>query len=319
MKKNLIFILLLSLAFTSYSQKEVTLNINHMLGYAPFTFTTEATNDIGQQFKITRVDYYISGIKLVHDGGTITPITDKVILVKGDNNVAVNLGSFSITDLEGISFSIGVDTPDNNSDPSTKSTDDPLYFQSPSMHWGWSAGYRFVALEGMAGTTTLNKDFQLHGLWNANYFEQTITTSGVSTASSIDINLDADYTQALKGIDVASGPIDHGVNTADLVMLENFRDHVFRVAVPTAIQPNIDLAKMVKVYPIPANDVLNIDLLNNNVQSVKIIDINGKLMKTITLNQRNAINLASFARGTYILRFLDENNAVLGNQNIVTN
>ncbi|MBK7304311.1 MAG: hypothetical protein IPI90_13940 [Saprospiraceae bacterium] len=31
------------------------------------------------------------------------------------------------------------------------SVDSPLAFQDPSMHWGWTSGYRFIALEGMIG------------------------------------------------------------------------------------------------------------------------------------------------------------------------
>jgi hypothetical protein len=149
--KKILFLLISILTFNKiHAQKNVTLIINHKLGANNFAFNTTAQNDLMQNFQITRVDYYISGIKIIHDGGQITPVQD-YILVKGSYSVSEPLGSMNVTNVEGIKFSIGVDSPANNEDPALKLG--PLAFQTPSMHWGWGAGYRFVALEGKVGNT----------------------------------------------------------------------------------------------------------------------------------------------------------------------
>ncbi|MBK9637982.1 MAG: hypothetical protein IPO63_09240 [Bacteroidetes bacterium] len=68
----------------------------------------------------------------------------------------------------------------------------------------------------------------MHSLGNANYFQQTQMAAGVNTGgNNIFINLNADYVQAVKNINVASGPIDHGANATDLTVLQNLRDFVF--------------------------------------------------------------------------------------------
>ena len=70
------------------------------------------------------------------------------------------------------------------------------------MHWGWSSGYRFVALEGKSGTTSANQNLELHGLEDVNYFHLTITTAGTTSGSDKVIELNADYIQALKNINI---------------------------------------------------------------------------------------------------------------------
>jgi hypothetical protein len=52
----------------SSAQKNVVLTVKHMLGSEAFSFNQNASNDIGQTFVISRVDYYMSQFTLIHDG-----------------------------------------------------------------------------------------------------------------------------------------------------------------------------------------------------------------------------------------------------------
>ena len=136
----------LMLAFTcSYGQKEVHLQINQYIGNDPFAIGDEGTNDLGTKFSISRLDYYISSIKLHHDGGTTTNVGDKYILVSNGNTVDELLGEFNIGVLDSITFSVGVDPLYNHGDPTLWPANHPLAPKSPEMQWGWAAGYRFVA------------------------------------------------------------------------------------------------------------------------------------------------------------------------------
>jgi hypothetical protein len=305
MKNITILFTLLFVSLIAQAQKNVTLHISHKLGTAPFTFNETVQNNLSQDFKISRIDYYISGIKIIHDGGMELTLPDHYILAKGAANVTADLGSLNVTNVEGLKFSIGVDSPANNADPALQSPLHPLYFQTPSMHWGWSAGYRFVALEGTSG----NNPFEIHGLWNYNYFEQTVMVAGQANGNDIHIYLDADYTEALKDINVAAGPIDHGVNATDLKLLENFRDHVFKAGTaPTSIARQNTAINFANIYPNPVQDKMNIDLLvdNKHAKSVQVIDLLGKVHYTKALpEQHNVINLSALAKGTYILKFYE--------------
>lgn len=317
MKNIAIIFTLIFASFIANAQKNVTLHITHKLGSAAFALNQTAQNNLSQDFKISRVDYYISGIKIIHDGGMELALPDKYILAKGSAFVTEALGSLNVTNVEGIKFSIGVEAPTNNEDPTQHPEDHPLYPQAPSMHWGWAAGYRFVALEGTTGSNATI--FEMHGMGNSNYFGQTVMVAGENSGNDIDIFLDADYTQALKDINVAAGPIDHGVDATDLKVLENFRDNVFKAGTrPTSVKNQYTATDFAKMYPNPVQNELTIDLLvqNNLAKSVQVIDILGKVHFTTALPvQRNVVDLSALARGTYILKFY-EGKKDMGSQKI---
>jgi hypothetical protein len=80
----------------SYGQKEVHLQINQYIANTPFTIGDTGTNDQGTKFSISRLDYYISSIKLHHDGGMTTNVSYKYIFVTKGKTVDELLGSFNI-------------------------------------------------------------------------------------------------------------------------------------------------------------------------------------------------------------------------------
>jgi hypothetical protein len=318
MKKITIFsFILLALALSSVAQKKVTLTIKHMLGTTPFAFSKTATNNLGQSFNITRVDYYISQITIIHDGGMLTTVPNKYILATGSSNVNEDLGTFAVTNVEGIKFYIGVEAPTNNGDPSLWPSTHPLSPKSPSMHWGWSSGYRFIALEGKAGST-LGTTYEMHGLGNPNYFQQTVMAPGVNSGSNVTINLDADYTQALYGINVASGPIDHGVDATDLDVIKNFRDRVFKpgTGLPTGIK-NIEQPINVTVFPNPSRG--DFQITNNStspITSASVIDITGREVINIDLKNNGSTKFNIDAKGFYILK-LHNGNDIVSTQKLI--
>jgi len=314
MKKTLLCAIALFLfVSSSYAQNDVYLSITHKLGSANFAFSQPAQNNLSQSFVINRVEYYISSIKIIHDGGLETSVPNKYILVNGSSNLNELLGNFSVTNVEGIKFSIGVDASVNNGDPSLYSPSHPLAPKSPSMHWGWSAGYRFVALEGLAGSS-FNTTFQMHGLWNANYFEQTQMATGVVTGNDISINLDADYVEALGGVNIQSGPIDHGTNATDLAVLQNFRDYVFSPSSGSTSVPHLNELTNISIYPIPSSSTIYIDNSESEIKADKviIIDAIGKTVVEQDLHQlANQLQLKT--KGAYTAVLLNDNK-ILGRQ-----
>lgn len=317
-KTTILSFLFLSLALTGNAQKKVSLTIKHLLGATPFAFSTASTNNLGQSFNITRVEYYISQISIIHDGGKLLSVPNKYILANGGANVNEELGTFAVTDVEGINFYIGVETPVNNADPSLWPSAHPLAPKSPSMHWGWVSGYRFIALEGKSGSS-LSTTYEMHGLGNPNYFQQTIMAAGVNSGSNVTINLDADYTQALYDINVASGPIDHGADATDLDVIKNFRDRVFKpgTGLPTSIK-NIESPINVAVYPNPSKGVFQLRMNNNNtrITDAKVVDISGKVVMTIDFKNNQNTEFRISNKGTYIINFYSGNDNVV-NQKVI--
>ncbi len=177
MKKIQFLLSFMLISLIASAQQNVKFNINHKLANSSFAFNQTTSNDLGDNFNFDRFEYYLSEIKLIHDGGQISSVANTWVLVDASQTTSIDLGSFPITSLEGIRFSVGVETPANHNDPSLYSGNHPLSPKSPSMHWGWAAGYRFAAIEGKTGTS-MNQIWQIHALGDANYRTQTVTTSG---------------------------------------------------------------------------------------------------------------------------------------------
>jgi hypothetical protein len=309
--KKLFTTLLLSLSvfLSAPAQKDVYLTVKHMLGNSPFAFNQASTNDLGDNFSITRVDYYMSKFTIIHDGGIETPVNaGTYILAKGNNNVSVNLGNYDVSNVEGIKFYIGVDMPNNQADPTQWVAPSALAPQSPSMHWGWASGYRFVALEGRSGAN-LSTGFEMHGLFNENYFEQTVMATGFMDGDAIYINLDADYTQAIKGVNVTAGPIDHGSNATDLAVLQNFRDFVFfpGSGLPNSFNTIANSTNFI-IYPNPSNGASIIKLETsflNEAFELSVFDVTGRIIQgKTTLSAMNPEIQIDFP-GTYIIELIN--------------
>ena len=288
----------------SFAQKNVILQIDHTLNGQPFSMNTSAQNNIGQSFQFSRVDYYISGIKLIHDGSQIISLPDIYLLINGDTAL-VNLGNHNITVLEGIEFAVGVDSAKNHLDPATYVFGHPLGYQSPSMHWGWSAGYRFAALEGKTGTN-MNINFQLHGLWDSYYFPQIIQTSGVINGNNININLEANMAKALSNINIMAGPIEHGNGGADLTMLENFRDEVFSVSTTTGLHEVQSVNLTLSPNPTNGRVRIHTDYKGSKNLHATLYDITGKTIISRMVRNHETIDLSHLQKGFYFINITDK-------------
>lgn len=305
MKKFYLFSALMFLVSISFGQSNVYLKINHKLGASNFQFSTAASNSGNIPFNVERLQYYVDNITLVHDGGVETLVPNTWLLVDAGTPVNEMLGSFSITNLEGVKFGIGVDAAYNHLDPSSYASSHPLAPKFPSMHWGWAAGYRFVALEGKSGSN-FNQTYEIHALEDQNYFTASITTAGTANGSDLIIELDADYEEALRNIDVSTGLINHGGNGEAITLLQNFRDHVFS---PSGVSTALDEANFSQfnLYPNPA--IANQTIYFSGTTSIEevefvVSDLSGKVIKTIS--STDVLEVSIPTAGIYVVSILDQ-------------
>ncbi|MEZ4805698.1 MAG: MbnP family protein [Bacteroidia bacterium] len=295
------------LCFGAFAQKDVYFTITNKLGNDSFQFNLESSNNLGNKLNISRVDYYVSNFTIIHDTGKQIAVSkDSLILVTGHSNVIYKLGNYNVTNIEGIQFYIGVDSQFNHQDPSNWPVSHPLGPKSPSMNWGWNPGYRFVAMHGNGGDN-LDKGYEIHGLWDYNFFSQTVNTNGLEKNGAIYINLNADYEQALRDIDVSQGLLDHGINATDLKMLQNFRDHVFTEgnSIPTVSIQSQKVDFPVTIYPVPSSGLVNLsfDAEKLNLKELNVFDCTGKLILNYSLLDRNQFEFILENKGLYNLQF----------------
>lgn len=282
MKKGFLLLLLAASFWAASAQNEVMLHLAPRIGSTVFALGASFDHPVGTyKMKYTRFEYYISEIKIVHDGGQIEPCTGLNLLVRPALDSIYSLGQMpGITNVEAITFSVGVPQAVNHLDPATYPANDPLAPQNPAMQWGWSAGYRFAAIEGEAGTN-LGQHFEVHALGDANYKTQTISTDAEQFAPDTKmIHLIADYSQAVKSITLSGGLIVHGTSGAAVTLLNNFKNIVFKAETSSAvIDPSF--AGVFSVSPNPVRDAapqVNFSLPTGNDYDLTVTDLTGKIV-----------------------------------------
>lgn len=320
MKKITFLSLFLLFTLASTAQTTTELRIYHKLGTQGFQFNTTTQSSASQDYQVTRLQYYMTKFTVIHDGGQETVINDTVVaLINGSDGTysVVELGSLSLTSVEGVKFHIGVHSPVNNADPSLYAPGHPLAPQSPSMHWGWASGYRFLVYEGKGGVN-FSQTFQMHGLGNSNYFETTVNAVGQNVGGTMYIVLDADYTMGVENIDVAAGVIAHGVDAEDKTLIENFRDYVFSQSSEVLVAGTEEQDQLVDwvVYPNPTSGNVNVTI-DGSIEFDEIIVTNTLGQKVFSGNTANN-SLVLNEAGVYFIHLLNDGN-ILGTKRIIKN
>lgn len=298
------------------AQNNIKLDLKHMLLEDDFALFQEASTPDDIKFNLDRLEYYISEIKVTHDGGQTTQFQDLWLLVNATENSMIDLDTASIDSVESIAFSVGVDQAHNHLDPSSWPSNHPLAPQNPSMHWGWTAGYRFVAMEGMGGNE-LDQVFEVHALDDNNYFETTVNASTKAENGDVVITVYADYTKALNGIDVSSGIISHGSTGPARTLLQNFKDYVFSSEAPIDTSSNDTTVSVVEVdYDVRVTAAPNpsigssvrllLDNLDPQMLSITAFDLTGKQIATKRVDQNGIVELNGFNKGLYIIQVTDK-------------
>ncbi len=302
MKNIYTFLIILLGTLGLQAQQDVYLKINHKLGSVPFDTLTTASNNQSDNFQVTRMYYYISKIKLTYDGGQSTTLNNTYIMVDARKPVNELLGNFNFTTLESIEFGIGVDPSKNHSDITLYPLNHALSYQNPSMHWGWAAGYRFVAFEGLTGTS-MSQVWQLHALGDKNYGPiNPVITAGDKNGNDLIIALDADYTKAAENLSINPNLNYHGEDQQAPLLLSNFRSEVF-----TKGSPNVGLNEVQKpsftMAPNPTAGSTKLTLEGNihSNTAVTITDLTGKVISQQAIDGMHEVSLTLPNSGLYLI------------------
>ena len=292
---------------------EVGLVLNSLMNGSPFTLNTVVTADNGRYFFSPRLlRYYISNITIIHDGGQRTPARYVYLLVDVKNQPRYLIGTFNISRIDSIEFHIGVDYTANHADPSLQAPGSPLALQNPSMHWGWSAGYRFITYEGSAGSTstTANADVQLHSLSDALYRRVVVAVTSTSTESGVDVVLNAEYGNLLNNIDASVGMILHGNDVETVPMSNNMATNVFSSATTLSVEANELNIGVLTISPNPSSNVVTVASSTPDA-SVTVYDAVGQTVATAQLlSGLSSFSVATLPTGTYTV-VVDAHNGLI--------
>jgi hypothetical protein len=310
MKANFSLLILLALcAGTLSAQTNVILEMEQMLGDRPFAFHQTTQAEMGYPYYVTRLQYYVSEITLIHDGGQRTPVPDYYLLVDPSKDSVFVLGDFPVTDLEQIEFWIGVDSAHNHLDPATYPANHPLALHDPSMHWGWSGGYRFIAFEGYAGHTPtyMPNNFQIHTIAEENYRKVSLHVDELSNGDTMRIPIRADYNMLLHKINVSLGLTFHSSIGPSKQIALNTR-YVFSPVLLSSVKELKPEVHMI-ISPNPAKDFFTITIpwSSNGPLNFMLTDMQGnKIFEEIVFFPIQTISLnPSIVPGIYFATLSD--------------
>ena len=317
MKTTLQILFAILFSTSTYGQSTVNIQINHLLDGVQFENEVNSTNDLGNDFMIDRLQYYLSGFSLVHNGGQVTEVEDLYVLVsllESTESSVIELGEFDINNLESIRFHFGVDEQANHADPSLLHPSHALAPQFPSMHWGWAAGYRFIALEGKSGPN-IDQELQFHCIGDEFYKELDFPVN-MSNESEYLVSIDAEYTNLLKGIDVTGGLILHG-NLGEIgTLADNLVENVFSASSTTSTEDS-ELVNSFEIFPNPVTNgvfTINMDVATSN-NNIVIFDALGRSI--YRRKQTNSTQIDITTQGMYYVSIADRSGKVLATRKVV--
>ncbi|RYY52419.1 MAG: hypothetical protein EOO09_21490 [Chitinophagaceae bacterium] len=188
------------------------------------------TNAAGEQFTVSRLQYFISNIKLRKTDGTEFAVNpDSSYFLIKENDPATRFARFKAPagDYNQLSFVIGVDSLRNTMDISKRTgVLDPSAGMEDGMYWGWNSGYIFFKMEGTSPAAPVDptgqRKFRFHiggfggysapTLNNVKTVTIDLSASGNALARSgrnSNIHLMVDILKALNGsnnISIAANP-----------------------------------------------------------------------------------------------------------------
>jgi len=297
-------------------QKNVSLSITHTLNGQPFAYEQKGTNNLGHNIKISRLDYIISEITLFHDGGQVTTVDSTYFLIRNGEKFDISLGEFDLTRLDSISFLAGVDSLENHSDPALWPAGHALAPTWPDMHWGWQAGYRFVAIEGNNGPDFFYH-FELHPLGDGLRRRVTINTNGLETENGIHVPLKAECTEILAGINFSKVVFEHGSGKEAIGVMNNMQTKVFRLQQSQSSTQEA-APQILRAGPNPTSDgVVRIHFDHHGgADLLRIKTIQGKLVDE-RKTSGTSLEIQLPASGIYLIELMDSRGGLIAKNTLI--
>jgi len=239
MKFSSPLLLALALAASIHAQtpNQVILSFSHKAG-ADTMVLNETVFHIwnGKAVSLSRADFYISEIELSQQNTPPTPLTDQYLLVSAKYpDAEFDLGTWPVDAVHGVNLYFGVPKAVNHGDPSAWPNDHPLAPKNPTMHWGWAAGYIFMAVNGKVDNDNdgiPEAYFEYHSLGDTLYRRAGVAGGNSAQNGVVRLNFVLDYVQLFKDMTLDSFLYVHGSGALNRQMLTNASGQKF-ISLPT--------------------------------------------------------------------------------------
>ncbi len=202
------------------STASLELHVHHYVGTEAFSYDSVYTDAAGNDYQFTLARVYLSNPRFTDMSGTTVQTPASYAMVE-PGTMHYDFGTLDPGHLHNMYLQIGVDSTTNHEDPAMYSAGHPLAFATPSNHWGWSSGYRFISLEGNVDTDndgTMDTTFIMHIGTDALFREHNaiMTMLDVEAGDQETIHLAINWGQFLAGIDLETDNLTHTMNNMPL-------------------------------------------------------------------------------------------------------
>lgn len=319
--KQFILCSLVSFCLTSaYSQKHVYVHFVPRVAGIPLVLNSVVQDLQGVEMTVEYFNYYLSNLHITYDGSQDLDVSDTVFLIQS-TDYTLDLGMQNITSVAQVNFGIGVPSDLNHLDISSYPTTHPLSFQTPAMHWGWTAGYSFMIVGGQGDTDndgTPEAPFQLHNLGDASYKNVSIETIATESESQIDVYIYCNLDKWLYGNNPGTVGIVHGSTSVNIATMNNVDlRNVFQASETAGVETVQTEKGFIKA--INSGSSVQISWTEiNKAANYSMIDVNGKTIESGKINSNQAdLAFTDLTPGIYVFTLYSDNMDKLNQLRIV--
>ncbi len=287
--------------------KNLSFKFNHTVNGTPLELDkTLFSIHNGKKVKITRADFFLSGVTLFANDQDSFKIEKSYVLSSAyEPNKTHAVGEYPHNfGFNKLSMEVGIDKETNHADPSPYPASHPLGPKNPDMHWGWAGGYRFIAVEGFVdsnGDDIPENMFQFHGLGDQLLFSAIMNLSENHNPDSEVIVINLDYGKLFNSIAMTGNLIQHNSGNLNKLLLLNAANGGFITPANTSSIENVSFDSIATFSQKNREIQLDFDH-DENQKVISIFDTSGKEIKSLTTNASYySTNLDTEISGNYII------------------
>ncbi len=315
MIKKSIFSIFLGFTIFVNAQNPLLLNFRFLNGNATFSSLVAIPDLNGTYYQAHDIAFYISKLKITHDGGQILDFQDSVFYVNKRASL-FDLGLQNVDLVESVDFQVGVPASINHSDITAYPVKHPLYFQSPAMHWGWAAGYTFLLIDGEAdnnGDNITDVPFELHCLGDSNVQQvHVINTATIYPDGTREIFQNVNIDQWLHDVNLSTLDIQHGSTGINADVMMNVQNYPVFTA-PLNANVNVISNVIGEAFFLQNGKESSISWKGmKNLEKVQLIDLSGaEVDEFLSKDINGKWQMSNLSSGVYFLRFVSDSGQLL--------
>ena len=312
MFKSILLLVVLSVSAAGMAQNFVRTSFLFHNEGQPFVLNETITAYNGTDYSIQSMAFYMSRVKITHDGGQVTALDTNEVYYVNFNSPEIILGNFAISQVEAITFDVGVPEHLNHLDISLYPPFHPLGFQDPTMHWGWASGYMHMVMNGKGddnndGTPTVF--YELNCLGDGNVPTATInTTATISQNGTRTIFLICNVDQWLRGTDPATTGAMHGSDGINITVMDNVENYpVFESPATASLTEKEQIAISVS----QSETGTQLSWTAAHVANYRLLDTDGRVLEQGGSKEQSLL-FTELSSGLHVVQLFNEKSGLIG-------